>query len=244
MSTPSTSWSSHGWLLSCPSSLFCLQTQAVGHSTSALGPPPFPRGHHVSSPRLTGPHVRASESAHGAAARVMTWLLCSSGATPGAHADQRAGDAASTTTAVLAGPGRGDGDATVLPAPGAAPAAAPPAADAADASGCGTGSPQPLPQGPGQDKWGPWGRRTCGVLLIREGETVALGVHARLGLAGMAGCAGGLGSRCSPRSWLGSTRPVLRSLMCELPPNALQRPARGSDRLSTQVPTPSVAMIL
>uniref|UniRef100_A0A671FCB5 Nitric oxide synthase 1 adaptor protein n=1 Tax=Rhinolophus ferrumequinum TaxID=59479 RepID=A0A671FCB5_RHIFE len=102
----------------------------------------------------------------------------------------------------------------------------------------------PSPRAQGRIKWGPWGRRTCGVLLIGEGETVALGVHARLGLAGMAGCAGGPGSRCSPRSWLGGTRPVLRSLMCELTPNALQRPARGSDRLSTQVPTPSVAMIL
>lgn len=89
-----------------------------------------------------------------------------------------------------------------------------------------------------------WGRRTCGVLLIGEGETAAPGVHARLGLAGLAGCAGGPGSSCSPQSWLGGTRPVLRSVMCELTPNALQRPARGSDHLSTQVPTPSVAIIL
>lgn len=60
VSTTSTSWSSHGWSLSCPSNLFCLQTQP-GHSTSALGPPPFPRGHHVSSPRLTGPLGHMSE---------------------------------------------------------------------------------------------------------------------------------------------------------------------------------------
>lgn len=177
--------------------------QACSHSTCASGPLHFPRGHRVSSPLRGLGHWAACQShkAHGGPCPG-SWPVLSAppGAAPppGSHADQRVGDAAATTTVVLAGPGRGDGDAAVLPAPGAAPAAAPPAADAADASGCGPGSLQPLPQGPGQVPVGPLAR---GALLVGEGERRWLPwVHAQLGLAGLAGCVG-----CDSRDWEAGT---------------------------------------